>query len=103
METKEKKKRTPRKPKEDKKQTLVIKKGAQYIIGEYDVNIMDVHYNATLNKVYVRLVYYIYIGIDPKYTLERRQVTMQAADFEKFCGGKLYNYCYITNEKEVQE
>ena len=102
METKEKKKRTPRKPKEDKKQTLVIKKGAQYIIGEYDVNIMDVHFNETLNKVYVRVVYYIYIGIDPKYTLERREVTMQAADFEKFCGGKLYNYCFITNEKEVQ-
>ena len=101
METKEKKKRTPRKPKEDKKQTLVIRKGAQYIIGQYDVNIMDVHYNATLNKVYVRVVYYIYIGIDPKYTLERREVTMQAADFEKFCGGKLYNYCFITNEKEV--
>lgn len=103
METKEKKKRTPRKPKEDKKQTLVIKKGAQYIIGQYDVNIMDVHYNETLNKVYIRVVYYIYIGIDPKYTLERREVTMQAADFEKFCGGKLYNYCYITNKKEVQE
>ena len=102
METKEKRKRTPRKPKEDKKQTLIIRKGAQYIIGEYDINIMDVHFNETLNKIYVRVVYYIYIGIDPKYTLERREVTMQAADFEKFCGGKLYNYCFITNEKEVQ-
>ena len=103
MEIREKKKRTPRKPKEDKKMLLTIRKGAQYIIGDRDVNIIDVHFNETLNKVYVKMVYFIYIGIDPQYTLERREVTMQSADFEKFCGGKLYKYVYIAYEKEVLE
>lgn len=99
METK--KKRTQKKSKEEK-QTIVVKRGAQFVIGGRDINIVDVHLNTTLNKIFVHMLYYIHIGTDPQYLLERREVTMQAADFEKFCGGKLYNYCFITNEKEIQ-